>query len=415
MLNVAEELFARRFFALIFDQNYPMKQLCYFLAVLVIGGCTAPQKEYIVKVSLLKLTPEFMYNREMVYDVIFDSEELEIDSVKNKSRQLFLKGIDQLKNKKNAASAADILRKSILVFPEAKTYYELGNALLEMGGSNLKEADDAYDVAQYLQFKPAADITYKKACVLNRKNKGGENDEVVIGQIFWAFENGFSDTVKLYSDPYLSSVRGTEKFRKMMLNVKANKMTGSTGNAFSVFSGSFVNLGQPFSVGPEEVDMDNYRQQSINYNFAQFIPEMENTSFGRDVSHDFFYVGKVAETPVYTALIFSSISFWGAEMQPVVTKLVTYDASGKLIDERIFAAQFSAEKIKTGKIENNELVLEDYRRVWAKPITEVPFDKNSVEKFELVATAKFRLDDGGKIQEVSVPANYSDSSVFAKQ
>src|SRR3954463_16583419 len=96
----------------------------------ILIGCTGTETKYVAKVKLLKLGKDDIYNKEMVYDVIFDSQELKLDSLRNKSRQLFLQGVDKYKNKKDATGAIDMFKQSILIFPDPKTYYELGNALV---------------------------------------------------------------------------------------------------------------------------------------------------------------------------------------------------------------------------------------------------------------------------------------------
>jgi len=394
-----------------------MKAYFYLAIALLAAGCSQTETQYVARVKLQKLSEADLYNSEMVYDVIFDAQELKADSLRNQSRQLFLKGIDLYKNRKDAAGAVKLFKQSILMFPEAKTYYELGNALLDAkgGSESLKEADKAFDVAQYLNFKPASMLYYKMAVVKSLRMRSDPDMGVysVVNNLSDAFQSGYSDTAALLKDEAFANVIHTPEFGEMMLNLKTKEVKEDAGSLFALFKNSFQEYKQPFAITFDDLDKNN--RQSISYDFARFVPEMQNVSFGRDVSHDFFYVGKIAETPEYTAVIYSSISFWEQDMQPVNTKLVTYDKNGKIIASKLFAGQFSAEKVKTGKINNNEIVLQDYKRIWKSPIDQVPFSDNEVLKYELVATATFKLTDAGQIVEVSVPANYSDSVVFAKK
>jgi hypothetical protein len=394
----------------------PSSYLSLLLLLLAVS-CSQTEKNYVARVKLQKLSEAEIFNKELVYDVIFDSQELKLDSLRNQSRQLFLKGIDLYKNKKDPKGAISLFRQSIMAFPDAKTYYELGNALLEDRTSqvSLNEALSSFEVAEYLNFKPASIVHYKIASVNNqlRFHDASLGIYSVINHLESAFTNGFSDTALLIKDLNIKSIITTKEYFEMMQRLNAKKSDGSVENLFSLYKNSFLEYKQPFEITFENVQKTT-ENQSISYDFAKFIPEMQNTSFSRDVSHDYFYVARIAETPHYTALIYSSISFWGGEMQPVFTKLVTYDPEGNIIAEKLFAGQFSAEKIKTGKINNNEITLQDYRRIWKFPIDQVSFEENVVEKYELVATATFKLSDSGEILELSVPANYSDSVVFAK-
>lgn len=160
-------------------------------------------------------------------------------------------------------------------------------------------------------------------------------------------------------------------------------------------------------------DMRDYKQ-SISYDFVSFIPEMQNSNFGRDVSHDFIYVGRLAQTPAYTAVLYTSMSYYGEYMQPVHTKLVTYDNAGTIISGIILAGQLSAEKVKSGRIDHDKIYITDYKRIWHQPIDKVAFEENTVLKYEVIAKAVYRLAENGKIVEESVPENFNDSVPLAK-
>jgi hypothetical protein len=382
-----------------------MKSLNWLWLLLFLGACSKPEKNYVLKVKLQNLTPETIYDKDLVYDVIFESQEQNVDSLKVLSRQLFLKGVDLYKNKKQPAKAVNLFVESILTFPEAKTYYELGNALLEVK-TNVDKALQAYEVAEHLQFQPLGNVYYGKAIAYAMQEKDDPAAYYILRE---AFEKGFSDTLKMYREKRLKLVVNSKDFRKFMREQKLHRLaTNQPDRMFDVFRSSFAQVQQPFEIPVEKVDMKAY-DQSVSYDFVRFIPEMQNTSFSREVSHDFFFVARVAETPEYTALIYSSVSFYEENMQPVLTKLVTFNNQGKVISSLVFACQCSAEKIKKGKIENNLITLEDYRRYWKKPIDKVDFEENSVEKYELLSTATYRIDEQGKIVEESVPAGYKEN------
>jgi hypothetical protein len=391
--------------------NYSHFLVCSLLLFCL--GCS-PEKEYVAKVKLLTLKEADIYDSEKVYDVIFDAEEQNIDSLKNKSHQLFLQGIDAYKNKKEAAKAVQLFKQSILTFPDAKAYYELGNAKLDVhqGDADLKEAENAYHVARSLNFKPLSMLYYKLACIANQEQK--INGFQVSGNLSQAFYEGFSDTTLLYSDKYLQSFIATDEYKRLMSDILVkNKIKNNPEDLFDVYKKSFPLSNASFEIPLDKVDMKDYKQ-SISYDFAKFVPEMQNSSFGRDVSHDFIFVAKVQEKSNYTAVLYTSINYYGEGMQPVHTKLVTYDNDGNIISDKLFAGQFSAEKVKVGRIDGDEITLQDYKRIWEQPIDKVPFEENAVEKYELVSKATFRINEEGKIMEQSVPSNYMDSVGYTK-
>lgn len=388
-----------------------MNKYIYLLPIILICACGQSNKEYVVKVKPVKLTAADIYNKDMVTDFVFDAEEQNINSLKTKSHKLFLQGIDAYKNKKDLVKAVNLFRQSILVFPEAKTYYEMGNVLLELRRSEkqLQEIEEVYKIAEALNFQPLSMLYYKLACTNSRTGEG-------YGTAFYlkqAFEYGFSDTTLLYKDKNLQGFRQTDQFESTVAELLLNRLKGGATNPFELYKKAFIPRLKSFEVTTNNVDMKEFKK-SISYDFAKYIPEMENVSFGRDVSNDFFYVAKVAETENYTALLYTSINYYGEEMQPVHTKLVTYTKAGDIIASTLFSGQFSAEKIKTGKIEGDKIVLQDYKRIWKQPIDKVSFDENQIDKYEPIAKASFHIDNMGRIIEDEITPNYVDSVTFAK-
>jgi hypothetical protein len=397
-------------------------RFCIFtLSFIALLFNSCDNKEYTLKVRLLHLQQSDIYDKDLVYDVIFDAEENNIDSLKTESRRVFLQGVDFYKNKKKPAVAVDLFKKSILLFPDAKTYYELGSALMDSKESleDYKEAIKAFDVADHLKFQPVSSIYYKKACanglfynLYNHLSSPEEKDEflmIAISNLRKAFENGFSDTLALKSDARIKPIVATKEYQKMVLAFQANHQTD--GNSlFSIYSKSFFTNLNKLEIGLENVDMSDYKE-SISYDFAPFIPEMENTTFSRDVSHDYFYVAKLAETPTYTALVYSSISFYGEYMQPVHTTLAIYNPQGEIISKKLISCQCSAEKVKTAIIDNNKITITDYKRIWEKAIDAVPFEENKIKTYEQIVQAKFSIDENGKIISEEVPENYNDSTL----
>jgi tetratricopeptide (TPR) repeat protein len=67
-------------------------------------------------------------------------------------KKLFLRAVAIFHNQKNAAGSIDLFRKSIRVCPDPKTYYELGNALMDM--KDFQQSADAYRLALKLNLTP---------------------------------------------------------------------------------------------------------------------------------------------------------------------------------------------------------------------------------------------------------------------
>lgn len=384
---------------------------------------------YKMKVNLIRLTKDNIYDKKLVGDAIFDAHELQIDSLKKKSNKLFMAGVNLYKNKKDPAGAIPMLKQSLLEFPTVETYYEIGIALMDEQATktgsersqDLREALQALQVAEYLHYQPLSNVYYNMACADNLLandsihpiDKPGVNyNNQAVFDLRNAYMNGFSDSAMLKSDSRLKSVLKTDSYKQMIAELNAQKRTDKAQTVFDMFKAQFKPLRQPFVIPLDSVSMPNYKN-FISFDFARFIPEMENTEFGRDVSHDYYAVGKLAETPLYTAIIYTSTEFYEiGDLEPVYTKLVTYNTQGFVIDSRIISCMPSPEKIKAVSIENNLITTQEYKVTWKYSIEQDldrmgngDTNRNVILKKEPTVKESFILTDIGKI----VPA--SDNKV----
>jgi len=182
---------------------------CTLLSLgMLFSSCTNTTVNQVARVKLQQLTDQEIYNENRVADVLFDAEELNTDSLKNKSYQLFLSGVDYFKNKKNPETAILLFKKSILVLPNAKAYYELGNAIASMPltEASSSEAMNAYRVAQHLNYTPAPLVYFKMACLT--ACSPGEHYETAAYYLSQAFKNGFSDTTSILTNTRLPVFSG---------------------------------------------------------------------------------------------------------------------------------------------------------------------------------------------------------------
>ncbi len=400
------------------------KRSCLWLTslflLLINLSCGKPKKEFVLKVKLNKLQGDQIFDRDLVFDMVFDANEFGLDSVQRIAQQIFLEGLDQYKNKKNTIKAITLFKESLLYFPSAKTYYELGNVMLgfRQNKAILEQAQTCFEIAQDLSFKPeyALHLKLAKSAYLLaklEKEDGYYKWWRMKSEIGNAFNTGFFDTTAIQNDPDFAEFAKSPLYRELVIENLAKKASGGILSKFDIFKNSFTNLNPDFKILENEVSMENYKQ-SISYEFADFIPEMENVSFGRDVSNDFYYVAKVAETPEYVALVYATSSFDGEGYQPVETILAVYNNQGKQISRKVIACQCNAERIKTCSFNSGKLTIEEKKRNWEKPIKDFGPDDNTVVSVDLIAKAVFSFNNSGKIQAEDVPANFNDSIRIAK-
>ena len=395
-----------------FHRTIPINFLILLSAFFLFDSCSNEEKRIIAKVKLHKLTKQDMFEKEKVYDMVFDAEELSIDSIKKESRKLFLLGINEYKNKHNPKKALHFFESSILIFPDAKTYFELGNALLETSTSKdeIYLAIKSYEVAQYLKFQPENKILYMIASAYN-STEDDDDKWRVSSYLSEAFEKGFGDTLLILNDKNMASFIGTKSYKNILTSWQ-NK-NGNHLNLFTSFEKSFPLNTLPFEIDVDKVDMNEYNE-SISYEFDEFIPEMQNTSFGRDVSHEFYYVAKLPFSSKFTTLVYRSINFFEDKMQPVNVKIAIYNNDGKLISAKIIAGQFSLEKIRKCIVNNESIIIEDYKRNWKFPTDKVSLDENEIVDFSLIAKTELFINEDGKIIEKKEKENSTSNNTMVR-
>lgn len=396
-----------------------MKQVIMFiLAIGILFACGKKDKKPRLRIKKLKLTEASLYDERLVQDVLFEAEGNNIDSLKKAGKKYFLEGIDYYRNQHMPGMAVKRFKRALLVVPDPKVYYELGNALADL--NNAKEALDAYEMAITTGFEPQANVYTRMAALQYQQYKRlkGTSDNIGLWRTLQSLEKlimatGGLDTAKLYKDPQWAGIQDEHEYQEMLIGIEAKKLNASDGSLFGLFKHSFTNDASALEIAPEKVDMKDY-QRSISYDFEPYVPEMQNASFGRDVNHDFYYVGKVKETSSYTALLYSSVTFTYEAMQPVYTRLVVYNNLGNVVSSKMIGCQCTPEKIKSFSINGDRITVEDYKRVWEKPYKDEGFEHNSIKEHQLLGKAVFRINEQGEIVDEDVPANYTDTNLFVK-
>jgi hypothetical protein len=365
---------------------------------LILSNCTSDSQAG-NKIKLPKMLPplnsEDIYDKDKVTDYLFDNVERDTDSTQQASKRLFLLAIDFYKNKKNKKDAIPAFKKSIMLFPDAKAYNELGNLLYE--NNQYEECLKSYQMAVNMGYSPLADTYFNMACAdASIENYSGS----VYAYLDNAFKNGFNDSIRYVDDNHLSSIRSETYYRDFLFSNFA-KGIKEENIKYELFLKEFTTLDLPYSIPSEKVNEYNHNSY-IGYDFSDYVEEMENVSFGRDVSNEFCSVGILKQTANYTALLYSSVEMgMGDVYSPVHTMLATYNLKGELISKKVFACQCSGEKIKTGSYDGNIVTVEEQTVIWEKPFDSVSPDENKITSYEPVETTKYIIDESGTINLVS--------------
>lgn len=335
-----------------------------------------------------KLSLSSIYNADSVKWVAANSSEKS-----NAAEKEFLKGIDIYRNKKNAKGSIDKFIKSILLQPQAKSYYELGNALLDT--RKVKEAILAYNMAELLDYKPLSKVLYNKACAYSLS----ENIDSSRYNLLAAIEFGYNNMKNIMSDPDLAYFRDNYNFKTEI--IAAFSGAGDAEKLeWNLFANQFKQLPIPLTIDT------GYGKQLgknfISYDFEMYVAEMRDSKFSRDVGSSFYYVGLVKKTEAFKTLIYA-VSDEIVEGEDSITDapayyfMVSYNNAGKIIEKMLVSGQKIIEDpyCTLTIAGNSDFTVTEYKVEYEKdPANAGYIDNPEKSRTELKKTAFAITDDG---------------------
>lgn len=332
------------------------------------------------------LDERFIFNSDSIYKA-FDRA---TNDQKTKSRQLFLKGLDFYVNQHNAAESAKLFRESILYFPDYATYTYLGNAYVDMGDS--LRADSALEDHEM----PDADRLYASARLAALK----KDTSMAISLLTEAFGNGFIGKKKLEEDKIFDFLRASRGFTALVVTyLKDDDKLREI--LFKSFLASAPELTLPYSFTEDSIALaqtGNIAPQYIDYDFAGFIPGMEDGRFSRDVSNSYYMVGKVKLDNGMYAVMHRVIMMIVDTLAPVEVKLLVYDSTGAVVDERSFAKYTLPETLITGSIDENRVItIRESKMKWKSNPLENGYAGNEYNGADLVSETRYKAGPDGKL------------------
>jgi len=317
-----------------------------------------------------------------------------VEDRKLDAKQKFLKAIDEYRNNKKPQLAVPLFKESLLIFPDAKAYYELGNALLDL--KQYTEAIQAYHMAEQLDYQPNAKVLYNLACGYSLLEK----EEEALKYVQLAIENGYNNRKHMLTDKDLSFVRKSPRFNKVYESAMGG--AGDPDEAlFELFATNFKQAKLPFTLTSETSQQINF-ENAMAYDFEKFVPQMRNAQFSRDVGDEFYYLAMIRQTTEYTLLVYSGASVW-SEHPPVYHYLTSYDKKGKIISQVEFAGMFGTpDQSMEGNITSDlSVTVKTFDQQWEKDPYEYGYKNNKLLQKTESSSMVYRVDNTGKITESS--------------
>ena len=386
-----------------------MKYTVILFVTLTFFACNSNDKPKNASVTVTThLNENTLYNT--------DSIKAAITSVNNASqsaaKKKFLEAIDLYKNKKQVAQSIDAFKASLFISPSEKTYFELGAALSE--NKNYEEALKALQIAEQMDYSPLANILYKKSVIyasmpnspLCTDGYTKIYDSMAVHLMEVALQTGYSKPADYLHEKAFDSLRFNNDWH--FKNVYQTAMSGNKDPeklAWDSYKDEFKELSLPLTINTVWIYQQNY-ENAIAYDYEKFVPEMRNGKFSREVENEYFYVGKIKEGPIYTALLYAGKNMWlidGRGYSPVYFYMVTYSPQGKIIDkmqvggQKAFTDNFKNLFVK----ENLTMEVKEFKNIYEKDPAKDGYENNKVTKSELLTTSYYHINAKGKFEKAN--------------
>lgn len=316
---------------------------------------------------------------------------------KEESRKAFLQGLDLLANKNNPDSSIRFFKESILYYPDEKNYLHLFKAYVNSNDTTnsnainimLSNMAETWKIEYYeIDFNEALIAAAKKdtsACMssLGLAVMDGFvfKDRVVDEKLFKFMEN------HLPFQSFVASTFGSDE--------KLNKIL------FKAFVKYYPDVELPYALNYDSVAMFDY-DHYIDYNFSVLIPGMNDGRFSRDVTNEYMYVGKFKLEGGY-AFIYKSFMAIADTLNPVKTFVVTYDTTGKMIENEMIGCFCSPTSSKSFVINKDlSINITDYKSNWESDPLEKGYAGNKIVSKEEEGKALIIIDKNGVLKREEV-------------
>jgi tetratricopeptide (TPR) repeat protein len=361
-----------------------MRYILLFIAGTCLFACTSSSKKT-AAVDAIHLSADNLYNKDTV--LLIANSATEKNSASDK---LFLDGIDKYRNKKNPAAGIESFKQSILQKPQAKAYYELGNALFDK--QEMKEAIKAYGIAELLDYKPLHKVLYNMACAYSRI---GDNDWAKY-YLVSAIEFGYSNVKNIFADKDLEGLRQKDGYSfRSEVTAALSGATDPEKLQWNLFWHEFKPLTFPVTLDMKYAD--KLGEDYISYDYERFVPEMRNAQFSREVGSEYYHVGLVKNSDSIKTLIYAVEDVVMERSAPAQYYIVSFDKMGKLIDKLLIGGQKKLdEPFRVATIqENGSIQIGLFKQVYEKDPEKEGYQDNQLLESKEIGKEDYSITADG--------------------
>jgi hypothetical protein len=313
---------------------------------------------------------------------------------KTESRKLFLQGLDLLANKNKPEESIELFKESILFYPDEKNYLHLFKAYVYSGDTlNAKMVNEFIESQAHKWGIEYYELDFNYALIAAVK----KDTNICMMTLGDALMNGFVFKERITEEPLFKFMENHIPYQSFIASnfgsdEKLNRLL------FKAFVEYFPDLELPFEITADSARSFNY-DRYIDYNYAIFIPEMEDGRFSRDVTNEYIYVGKTKLENGY-AFVYKSFMAIADTLNPVKTYIVTYDTAGTRIATEMIGCFCSPTESK-GFVINKDLSINitDYTVRWETDPLETGYANNKIIETKENGKSIYIIDKNGALME----------------
>ncbi|SDF26546.1 tetratricopeptide repeat protein [Chitinophaga filiformis] len=306
------------------------------------------------------------------------------------SDKYFLKGVDVYRNQKNPEEGAKLFKQSIMAQPQARAYFELGNALAEL--NDLADAAHAYQIAEALDYKPTSKVLFNLACVYSR----AENEQAARYYLISAIEFGYSNQKNIFEDKDLEFLRNNMYNFKSAVTAALSGATDPDKLQWNLFWHEFKPVVYPLVL--DEKYGQKLGEDYISYEYERFVAEMrDNDQFSREVGFEFYHVGLAKASDSIKTIIYAVRNVIMGGDTPPEYYIVSFDHVGKLIDKlQIGGHKKLAEPFRVATLtENGNIEIGMFKQVYEKDPEKEGYEDNDLVDVKLLEKQLYSITDDG--------------------
>lgn len=287
---------------------------------------------------------------------------------KNESNRHFMEGLDLLVNKNDPSASIHCFREAIFYYPDEKNFQHLFLAYLRSGNGAMADSVNKtlwgridYSESSFNGALIAALAKDTSSCF------GWLNDAAM---------QGFMFKDRLTEEPLFAFLKDNPSWDAFLFSHFGDDEK-LRRKMFALFLKTFPDLELPFEINADSAANFN-GDNDINYDFATFIPGMEEGSFSRDVSNLYMYVGKF-RTQDHIAVIYKTYNMISDTLNPVHTNIMLFDTAGVMASETELGCFCSPLESKAFIINKDQSIrMSTYKTKWENDPLEKGYSGNKI-------------------------------------